>query len=106
MVFLNTDQNNGNSGVGRGAPAACGPRRPHHEPGGERQCNELTSRYNGAAGSQQVWRTEDLCRALELTNQLPKDAARRKTPQWEVFSGSPPTGVEERAAFQVRLKEN
>ena len=60
----------------------------------------------GAAGSPQESRTEDLCRALELRNQLPKDAARRKTPRWEAFSGRSPIGVEERAAFQARLKEN
>ena len=59
----------------------------------------------GAAGSPQESRTEDLCRALELRNQLPKDAARRKTPRWEAFSGRSPIGVEERAAFQARLKE-
>ena len=60
----------------------------------------------GAAGSPQESRTEDLCRALELRNHLPKDAAGRKTPGWEVFSGRSPIGVEERQAFQAGLKEN
>jgi len=54
----------------------------------------------------QEWRQEDLCSALELRNQLPKDAARRKTPRWEVFSGRSPIGAQERAAFQARLKES
>src|SRR2546428_6227615 len=58
------------------------------------------------AGRPLEWQPEDLCRALELTNQLPKDAARRKTPRWEVFSGRSPIGVEERAAFQARLQKN
>lgn len=69
-----------------------------------RWMKERTAHVATEAGRPGEWIREDLCEALELTNQLPKNAERGGTPRREVFSARRRVAQEERDVFRSRLK--
>jgi transposase InsO family protein len=69
-----------------------------------RWMKERTAHVASRAGRPGEWRTEDVCEALELSNQLSKDAERERTPRWEVFCARRRVGDEEREVFGFRLE--